>query len=312
METKLEADSAQNLRCGTAAIVGRPNTGKSTLLNRIVGEKVAIVSQVPQTTRSPIRGIYNDGRGQIIFIDTPGLHLGRDHLDKWMNQSAKGASEEADCVVYLVDTSRRVGPEEEAIAEKLKSVKAPLILGLNKIDLKGVHVPEYISLWEKAKGMSVQEMKNFTLLPLSGKNGANVEKLVDILFEVLPVGPILYPKDVTSDVPRKMAVADIVREKLFELLKEEIPHALSVSVEHMEARGSQLTRIQALILVERESQKEIVIGRQGRVLKQAGTLARMELETLLKTKVFLELYVKVQKDWRDDAGLLRELGYDSG
>ncbi|MBI5416220.1 MAG: GTPase Era [Candidatus Omnitrophica bacterium] len=297
-------------RCGLVTIIGRPNTGKSTLLNCIVGEKVAIVSQVPQTTRNQIRGIYNDGRGQIVFIDTPGLHIGRDKLDKFMNKSSVGTIHDADAVVYLVDTSRRTGPEEEYAAGQLASVDIPVVLGLNKIDLKGKYVPDYIALLEKAKGKPVQQMQNVTLLPLSGKAGTNTEKLLDIIFEYLPQGPALYPEDIICDVPQRLAVADIIREKLFELMKEEIPHALTVVVEHMQPRAGKTTHIKALILVERETQKEIVIGKGGRVLKEAGTLARKELEALLETKVFLELFVKVQKQWRNDDSLLQELGYE--
>jgi len=298
------------LRCGVVTIVGRPNTGKSTLLNRILKEKVAIVSRVPQTTRHQIRGIYNDERGQIIFIDTPGLHVGRDQLDKFMNQASGATLHEADCVIYLVDTSRRIGEEENYAVDKLKSVQAPLILALNKVDLKGEYLPDYISLWEKAKGQSVNEMKNFTLLPLSSQEGINVEKLIDILFDYLPEGPALYPADTVSDVPQKMVIADIIREKFFELMKQEIPHALGVMIEEMQPRRQKVVYIKALILVERESQKEIVIGKQGAVLKNVGTLARAELEDLLEAKVFLELYVKVQKDWRDNAAFLRESGYE--
>lgn len=298
------------MRCGVVTIVGRPNTGKSTLLNRILKEKVAIVSRVPQTTRHQIRGIYNDERGQIIFIDTPGLHVGRDQLDKFMNQASGATLHEADCVIYLVDTSRRIGEEENYAVDKLKSVQAPLILALNKVDLKGEYLPDYISLWEKAKGQSVNEMKNFTLLPLSSQEGINVEKLIDILFDYLPEGPALYPVDTVSDVPQKMVIADIIREKFFELMKQEIPHALGVMIEEMQPRRQKVVYIKALILVERESQKEIVIGKQGAVLKNVGTLARAELEDLLEAKVFLELYVKVQKDWRDNAAFLRESGYE--
>ena len=298
------------MRCGVVTIVGRPNTGKSTLLNRILKEKVAIVSRVPQTTRHQIRGIYNDERGQIIFIDTPGLHVGRDQLDKFMNQASGATLHEADCVIYLVDTSRRIGEEENYAVDKLKSVQAPLILALNKVDLKGEYLPDYISLWEKAKGQSVNEMKNFTLLPLSSQEGINVDKLIDILFDYLPEGPALYPVDTVSDVPQKMVIADIIREKFFELMKQEIPHALGVMIEEMQPRRQKVVYIKALILVERESQKEIVIGKQGAVLKNVGTLARAELEDLLEAKVFLELYVKVQKDWRDNAAFLRESGYE--
>lgn len=292
------------------SIVGRPNSGKSTLLNCIIREKVAIVSRVPQTTRNQIRGIHNDERGQIIFIDTPGLHGGGDKLDKFMNKSSVGTLHDADCIVYVMDTSRRVGPEEEYAARQLACVTVPVVLGLNKIDLKGKYVPDHIALWEKAKGKSIQEMNNVILLPLSGKDGTNTQKLIDILFEYLPQGPALYPEDVICDVPRKLAIADIIREKLFELMKEEIPHALTVVVEHMQPKAKKTTHIKALILVERETQKEIVIGKGGQVLKKAGTLARMELEVLLETKVFLELYVKVQRQWRNDDSLLQELGYE--
>jgi GTP-binding protein Era len=305
-----EAPRKNRFCCGVVTIVGRPNTGKSTLLNRILKEKVAIVSTVPQTTRHQIRGIYNDDRGQIIFIDTPGLHVGRDRLDKFMNQASGATLHEADCVVYLVDTSRRVGQEENYAADKLKAISAPVILALNKVDLKREYLPDYISLWEKVKGQSVNEMKNFTLLPLSSQEGINVEKLIDILFDYLPEGPALYPADTVSDVPQKMAIADIIREKLFELMKEEIPHALGVVIEEMQQRRQGSVYIKGLIFVERESQKEIVIGKHGAVLKKAGTLARVELEDLLEAKVFLELFVKVQSHWRNDPAFLKESGYE--
>lgn len=297
-------------RCGMVLIVGRPNVGKSTLLNQIVGEKVAIVSRVPQTTRCQVRGIYNDERGQIIFIDTPGLHLGNDKLDKFMNQSASGIMNETDCVIYLVDTSRLVGEEEEIIAAKLKNIKAPVILGLNKIDLKRRNVPDYIALWEKVKGKTVNEMENFTLLPLAGGKGKNIDELLDILFDYMPEGPPLYPEDIICDVPQRVAIADIIREKLFRILDDEIPHSLAVVIEDMRPVRKKTMNIKALILVERDTQKEIVIGKNGHVLKKAGTLARQELEELLETKVFLECYVKTNKRWRDDALLLQEFGYD--
>ena len=308
-ETQKNSNPTQG-RCGLVTIIGRPNVGKSTLLNCVLGEKVAIVSQVPQTTRNQIRGIYTDERGQIVFIDTPGLHIGGDKLDKFMNKSSVGTIHDADAIVYLVDTSRRTGAEEEYASGQLASIGIPIVLGLNKIDLKGKYVPDYIALLEKAKGKSVQEMKNVTLLPLSGKTGANAQKLLDILFDLLPEGPALYPEDTICDVPQKLAIADIIREKLFELMKEEIPHALTVVVEHMQPKAKKTMHIRALILVERETQKEIVIGKGGLILKKVGTLARQELEVLLETKVFLELYVKVQKQWRNDDSLLQELGYE--
>ena len=292
------------------SIIGRPNVGKSTLLNSIVGEKVAIVSRVPQTTRQQVRGVYNDRRGQIIFVDTPGLHLGRDKLDKLMNQCASGTVEDADCIIYLVDTSRRVGEEEESIVAKVGDVRAPVILGLNKIDLRNRNVAEYIALWERAKGKPVNEMKNFTLVSLSGQKGTNVEKLIDILFDYMPEGPELYPTDIISDMPQRLAMADIIREKLFKVLKDEIPHSLGVIIEEMRVLRKKTMNVKALIFVERDTQKEIVIGKNGALLKKAATLARGELESLLEMRVFLECYVKTKKRWRDDISFLQEFGYD--
>jgi len=300
----------KHTRCGMVSIIGRPNVGKSTLLNKIVGEKVAIVSRVPQTTRHQVRGIYNDERGQIIFIDTPGLHLGTDQLDKLMNQSASGTMDDADCIIYLVDTSRQVGEEEENIAAKFKRIKVPVILGLNKIDIRTRNVDDYIALWERVKGQPVSEIKNFTLMSLSGQKGANVDKLIDVLFDYMPEGPELYPTDIVCDAPQKLVIADIIREKLFKILKKEIPHSLGVVVEDMRPVRKKTMNIKALIFVERDTQKEIVIGKNGEILKKTGTLARKELEELLEMKVFLECYVKTQKRWRDDVSLLQEFGYE--
>jgi len=296
-------------RCGMVSIIGRPNVGKSTLLNQIVGEKVAIVSKVPQTTRHQIRGVYSEDRGQIIFIDTPGWHLGKDNLDRMMNQTAAGTMDDADCLIYLVDTSRRVGIEEESIAHKLKNVKSPIILGLNKIDLRERNIEEYIALWEKVKGQSVQTMKNFTLMPLSGQKGINIEELIDVLFDYMPEGPELYPIDVVTDMPQKLVIADIIREKLFKIVKDEIPHSLGVVIEGMRPVRGKTMNIKALIFVERDTQKEIVIGKNGANLKKAGTLARKDLEELLEMKVFLECHVKTQERWRDNVMLLQEYGY---
>ncbi len=297
-------------RCGMVTIVGRPNVGKSTLLNQIVGEKVAIVTRVPQTTRNQIRGIYNDERGQIIFIDTPGLHLGKDKLDKCMNQSASGTMEETDCIIYLADTSRLIGEEEESIAEKIAAVKVPVILGLNKNDMKSRNMAEYIALWEKVKGKPVNEIENFTMISLSGQKGTNIEKLIDIIFDYIPEGPELYPTDIVCDVPQRLVIADIIREKLFRLLKNEIPHSLGVVIEDMRPVRKKTMNIKALIFVERDTQKEIVIGKNGEILKKAGTLARKELEELLEMRVYLECFVKTQSRWRDDTSLLQEFGYD--
>ncbi|OGX29924.1 MAG: GTPase Era, partial [Omnitrophica WOR_2 bacterium RIFCSPHIGHO2_01_FULL_48_9] len=260
--------------------------------------------------RNRIRGIYNDERGQIIFIDTPGLVLGRDSLDKLLKKASFGTVEEADCIVHLVDSSEPTGLEERNIVERLSKVKAPVIVGLNKIDLKGKHVSAYIELWEHIKGKPIQEIKNLILLPLSGERKTNVEKLIDLLFDCLKEGPALYPKDIVCDIPKKIVIADIIREKFLNIVRQEVPHSLTVVVESIEPRRGKVLYIRAVVLVERDSQKEIVIGKAGHVLKEVGTLARQELEELLERKIFLETHVKAQKDWRDDVSLLQELGYD--
>jgi len=304
-----KAEEQKPFRCGMVSIVGRPNVGKSTLLNRILGEKVAIVSDVPQTTRNQIRGIYSDERGQIIFIDTPGFHPGKDTLDKFMNKTSYGVAHETDCVIHLVDSTERVGREEEELVQNLRDLKVPVIVGLNKVDASDKFIPEYITLWERVTGKPVQELTSLVLLPLSGKTGTNIPKLVDILFEHLSEGPALYPEDIISDVPKKMVVADIIREKLFQIMKEEVPHSIAVIIEDMTPQKGKTLHIRALVLVERDSQKNIVIGKGGLVLKTIGTAARQELEELLECKVFLEIYVKAEKHWRDNPGLLEEMGY---
>ncbi|MBF0619967.1 MAG: GTPase Era [Candidatus Omnitrophica bacterium] len=297
------------MKSGFASIVGRPNVGKSTLLNYIVGEKVAIVSNVPQTTRTALRGIYTEERGQIVFVDTPGWHVGRDGLDRFMNQSCVNAIDGVDCIIHVVDSSEHVGEEERRIVERLKYVKTPIILAFNKIDLKGKFIPEYIALWEESRGKKIDEIENFLMIPLSGKVGTKVDALVDEVFKLLPDGPFHYEADTVCDIPKRQVVSDIVREKLFMFTREELPHSIAVVIEDMRPVKGKTTRITAIILVERDSQKEIVIGHQGAMLKKVGTMARAELEDLLGTKVYLELFVKAHKDWRDDQSLLTDLGY---
>ena len=299
----------KNFHCGMVAIVGRPNVGKSTLLNCILEEKVAIVSPVPQTTRNQVRGIYNNECGQIVFVDTPGLHFGRDQLDRFMNHSAYGIAGDVDCLIYLVDVNAPVGQDEQRIAERLSALNIPIIFGLNKVDAGDRYIPEYISLWEKVRGKSVHDDESLTLLPLSPQNDIHIHKLVDILLEKLPEGPPLYPRDTICDVPQRMAIADIIREKLFLDMRQEVPHSIAVVIEEMEKVSRKTWHIRALILVEKESHKMIVIGKSGQNLKNAGVQARAEIEQLLESKVFLESYVKVKKNWRDDLSLLEEMGY---
>ena len=297
-------------KCGMVAIVGRPNVGKSTLLNAILGEKVSIVSDVPQTTRHQIRGIYTDERGQIIFIDTPGIHTGRDALDKYMNRASMGTIDSVDAVIHMVDVSEKTGAEEQQVVSRLNKCGKPIIVALNKIDItKGKFVPQYIELWEQTRGAPMQEMRDLILFPLSALKGTNVKKLLDLLFEQMPQGPLLYPEDAITDLPKRMAMADLIREKLFNLMREEVPHSIAVIIESVRPKRGKVLHIRAVILVERESQKEIVIGRAGAILKQVGSEARKDLEELVDSKVFLELFVKISSRWREDYGALEDMGY---
>ena len=311
MPQKVELESKdKNLKSGMVAIVGRPNVGKSTLLNAILGEKVSIVSNVPQTTRHQIRGIHTDERGQIVFIDTPGIHAGKDKLDKYMNKASLGTIDSVDAVIHMVDASEKTGLEEKHVISRLNKCGKPIIVGLNKIDItKGKFVPEYIKLWEETRGVPMTEIKDLVLLPISALKGTNVKKLVDLLFEQMPQGPLLYPEDIITDFPKRMAMADLIREKLFLLMREEIPHSIAVIIEGVQPKRGKVLHIRAAILVERESQKEIVIGKAGAILKQVGSEARKDLEELVDGKVFLELFVKASSHWREDYSTLEDMGY---
>src|SRR6202789_2607953 len=297
----------KQLKSGMVAIVGRPNVGKSTLLNAILGEKVSIVSNVPQTTRHQIRGIHTDERGQIVFIDTPGIHLGKDKLDKYMNRSSFGSIDSVEAVIHMVDASETTGLEEKHVITRLNKCGKPIIVGLNKIDItKGKFVPEYIKLWEGVRGVPMTEIRDLVLFPLSALKGTHVKKLVDLLFEQMPIGPFLYPEDTITDFPKRMAMADLIREKLFLLMREEIPHSIAVIIEGVQPKRGKVLHIRAAILVERESQKEIVIGKAGGILKQVGSEAREDLEALVDSKVFLELFVKHSSNWREDHSTLED------
>lgn len=298
-----------NKRCGIVAIVGRPNTGKSTLLNYILKQKVAIVSCVPQTTRNIIRGILNEERGQIVFVDTPGMHKPKNAIGKHMNILAEDSINGADIILHLADSSESVGEEERMVVDALSQAKAPVVLALNKIDLGGKFISEYFKLWEENKGRPIQELSDSLMaIPISALKGTNTDKLLDILFSRLPEGPLLYPDDIISDFPIKLAYADIIREKLFECMFQEVPHSIAVLIDEIIERSSKLIYIRADIFVERETQKAIVIGDKGQIVKKVGSLARRELEELLDKKVYLELNVKVKENWRQDEEILRKMG----
>ena len=298
------------MKSGIVAIIGRPNVGKSTLLNKLAGEKVAIVSAVPQTTRNQIRAILNEKRGQAVFLDTPGMHVTKHALDRAMIAAINDSLEGVDVVLHLVDATERVGEEEEMVMERLREIGTPIILGLNKIDRGPKHIEDYILAWERKIGKKLSEATQRLMpIPLSALTGTNIDKLLDEVFRRLPEGEPLYPEDILTDFPRQLAIQDCIREKLLSYLKEEVPFSMAVFAEEIVERSAKLTYVKAAILVERDSQKAIVIGKNGEHLKKAGELARKELENIYNKKFYLDLWVKVNKDWKQDAELLRQIGY---
>ena len=299
----------ENKKSGIAAIVGRTNTGKSTLLNKVLGRQAAIVSNVPQTTRNIVRGILNEERGQIVFVDTPGIHKPRHRLGKYMNILAEDSARGADVIIHLADSSEAVGEEERMVVKDISQFKAPIIIALNKIDLGGKYVPEYLKLWEEQKGKPISELSGkLTVVPVSALKGANIDRLLGGLFSCLSEGPLLYPEDMVLDFPERLFYADIIREKLFRSMRQEVPHSIAVLVEEIIPRSEKLTYIRAVVYVERPSQKGIIIGEKGKTLKNIGSLARQDLEKQSGKKVYLELEVKVKENWKEDEALLRQMG----
>jgi len=290
-------------KSGFAAIIGRPNVGKSTLLNRITGQKIAIVSDKPQTTRNRIRGVYTDDNAQIVFLDTPGIHKPFSKLGDYMVKAAEGALDEVDVVLFLTDVSEELGGGDRYIIERLKNVKTPVILGLNKIDK--VPKDEILPVID-----TYRKLHDFAeIVPISATQGDNVERLLELVIQYLPEGPMFYPPGQVTDHPERFICAELIREKILLLTREEVPHSVAVDIERMETDERGLVRIGAVIYVERESQKGILIGKGGAMLKEIGRLAREEMERLLGSKIFLELWVKVKKDWRNHEAFLKSLGY---
>ncbi|AAR35602.1 GTP-binding protein Era [Geobacter sulfurreducens PCA] len=291
-------------RSGFVSIIGRPNVGKSTLLNRILGEKIVITSDKPQTTRNRIQGIHNLPGAQIVFIDTPGIHHARSRLNKFMVEEALSSIREVDLVMLLVEANRAPGDQEREIAGLLPSVNVPVFLVVNKIDLID---PDILAerLTAYAELFPFREV-----VPVSAETGENVERLVEVVRDTLPEGPVYFPDDILTDLPERFIVAEIVREKVFRLTRDEIPYSTAVEVDSFREReDGGLVSISATITVERDSQKGIIIGRKGAMLKQIGSEARLEIERLLDTKVFLELFVRVRRDWSENPNILKELGY---
>jgi len=294
-------------KAGFAVLVGRPNVGKSTFLNNVLGKKVSIISRVPQTTRFSIRGIFNDPRGQIVFVDTPGIYLSNKHLMKFLSSRSFSAKDEGDLVLYMVDLSRRPGREEEEVLSQLWELKKPVIMLLNKRDIGQKYADDYIRLWKDAVGDNKDPLKYF--IPISALESIGLDEVLTTVFEHLPVSEALYPPDVDSDLPDKLFMSDVIREKIFTHMKKEVPHSVAVKVDNIEERESKVLFIQATIIVERKSQKAIVIGKKANILKEVGQEARLELEKVFERRIYLELWVKVQKDWQKNMETLRELGY---
>lgn len=296
-----------SFKSGFVTIIGRPNVGKSTLANAILGEKIAIMSDKPQTTRNRINAIYTDKESQIIFIDTPGLHKAKTKLGDFMVSSALDTLKEVDAIVFMVDDSDRIGAGDEFILEQLKGIKTPVILAINKVDL--ISPERYVKIVDNYK--SYDFIKE--IISLSALNNKNIDVLMRYIKSYLEEGPMYYPGDILTDQPEKAVVAEIIREKLLHYLDDEIPHGVAVEIESFKERKKQeMIDIRATIICERDSHKGIIIGKSGRKLKGIGKSAREDIEKLLGVKVFLELWVKVRPGWRDSDTFLKDFGYKKG
>ncbi|MGD8189038.1 GTPase Era [Brevibacillus ginsengisoli] len=292
-------------KSGFVAIVGRPNVGKSTLLNHIVGQKIAIMSNKPQTTRNKIRAVHTTERGQIIFIDTPGIHKPKSKLGNYMVEIAENTLNEVDLVLFVVDATEKRGAGDDFIIERLKQVKnSPVFLVINKIDQ--VHPEQLLPIIDDYR--KLYDFKQ--IVPISAREGNNTGALLDSIYEEMEEGPMFYPADQVTDNPERFVVAELIREKVLHLTHEEIPHSIAVTVEEMKRRDDgQTLYIYAAIYVERDSQKGILIGKKGEMLKEIGKRARHDIERLLGNKTFLEIWVKVKKDWRNQERMLRNFGF---
>ena len=296
----------ENFKSGFVTIIGRPNVGKSTLMNHLIGQKIAITSNKPQTTRNRIQTVYTDmERGQIVFVDTPGIHQAKNKLGEYMVNVAERTLSEVDVILWLVEPSTFIGAGEQHILKQLRKTKTPVILIINKVDtVEREKVLSYIDAYRK-------EYDFAEIIPASALREQNLDTVVDMIFKYLPYGPMFYDEDTVTDQPERAIVAEIVREKALHALDDEIPHGIAVYIDRMkERKGADIVDIDATIVCERESHKGIIIGKGGAMLKKIGSNARYEIERLLDTKVNLKLWVKVKKDWRDSEFLMKNFGYN--
>ncbi|HJB36081.1 MAG TPA: GTPase Era [Candidatus Blautia merdipullorum] len=295
----------EDFKSGFAAIIGRPNVGKSTLMNHLIGQKIAITSRKPQTTRNRIQTVYTCERGQIVFLDTPGIHKAKNKLGEYMVNVAQRTFQDADVILWLVEASDYIGAGEQHIAQQLKKTKLPVILVMNKVDkVEKKEIAGFIEAYRKILDFA-------EIVPVSALRSVNLDTLLDCIFKYLPYGPQFYDEDTVTDQPQRQIVAEMIREKALRCLEEEIPHGIAVTIEGMKERPEGgIVDIDATIICERDSHKGIIIGKQGAMLKKIGSQARTEIEKMLEEKVNLKLWVKVKKDWRDSDFLIKNFGYD--
>ncbi len=290
-------------KAGFATLIGRPNVGKSTLMNKLIGQKIAITSNKPQTTRNRIQTVYTSEEGQIVFLDTPGIHKAKNKLGNYMVGVAERTLSEVDVILWLVEPTNYIGAGEQHIIEQLKKTKTPVILVINKVDkVKKEEILEYIDTYRK-------ELDFAEIVPVSALKGDNCETLISCIMKYLPYGPAFYDEDTITDQPMRQIVAELIREKALRCLDEEIPHGVAVSIDSMKYRRN-ICDIDATIVCERDSHKGIIIGKGGSMLKKIGSTARPDIEDLLEMQVNLQLWVKVKKDWRDSDFLLKNFGYN--
>ena len=294
-----------NFKSGFVSLIGRPNVGKSTLMNRLIGQKIAITSNKPQTTRNRIQTVYTDERGQIVFLDTPGIHKAKNKLGEFMVNVAEKTLNEVDVILWLVEPSNFIGAGEQHIAAQLKTIKTPVVLVINKVDtVKKEEILKFIDAYKDICEFS-------DIVPVSALKGQNTDTVLEVIYKYLPYGPQYYDEDTVTDQPQRQIVAELIREKALRSLNEEIPHGIAVTIEQMKERpDGDVVDIEATIICERDSHKGIIIGKGGTMLKKIGSAARFEIERMMEMKVNLQIWVKVRKDWRDSDLFMKNFGYD--